>query len=252
MRKSFQTDWQGIHFSDIARTSSRKLAGPEFYQAFYEEFFKRYLNWDQLPTDWRRDKELCAEFILARGGSRRRILSIGCGLGIMEHHLRARAPGLELYIHEVAPAAWRWIGPEFPKDRKILGRIPECLPVGLRFDVIYLSTVDYAFSDKELTALLASLRPFLSGENAECLLISGNFQETPSTPAQTLLAAARRAKSFAAAALDALGLRARGQFWGWARTREEYGALLLSAGFNDVQDGFVDVGNDRRYWISGR
>ena len=42
MRKSFQTEWQDIPFSGFIKTSSGSLAGPEFYQAFYAEFFKRY------------------------------------------------------------------------------------------------------------------------------------------------------------------------------------------------------------------
>lgn len=252
MRKSFQTAWQDIAFSDFIKTSSWSLAGPEFYQAFYEEFFKRYQGWEQLPPSWRKEKERCAEFVLARRGVSSTIFSVGCGLGAMEHYMRAREPRLDLFIHEVAPSAWRWVGVEFPEQRKFLGLIPACLPEGLQFDLIYLSAVDYALGDDALVGLLAALRPFMRKAGGECLLISASFQAAPVTLVGKATSLVREMKAFAAAVGDICGVRPRGQFWGWTRTREDYQALIRRAGYGDIQDGFIDQDKNNHYWISGR
>lgn len=252
MRKSFQTEWQDILFSDFITTSSKGLAGPEFYQAFYTEFFKRYQNWEQLPSSWRKEKERCAQFVLARCDVDSKILSVGCGLGTMEHYIRIRNPSLDLFIHEVAPSAWRWVGAEFPEQRKFLGLIPACLPRGVQFDLIYLSTVDYALGDDVLVGLLAALRPFLSPRGGECLLISGSFQDTPATLKEKAISFVRVLKAFVAAALDSCGLRPRGQFWGWTRTQKDYQTLMRRAGYGDIRDGFVDRDKRVHYWIAGR
>ena len=146
----YQTSWQGIEFSSFSNPSSTNLAGPEFYQAFYEEFFRRYRNWEQLSPTWLKGKERCADFVLARSGVGAKILSVGCGLGAMEHYMHAQEPRHDLFIQEVAPTAWRWVGAEFTADRKYLGFIPACLPSGIQFDMVFLSSVDYALDDDAL------------------------------------------------------------------------------------------------------
>ena len=50
-----QSAWQDIQFSDIAGLSSRTLAGPELYQAFYEELVRRYHSWDQVSPTRRKE-----------------------------------------------------------------------------------------------------------------------------------------------------------------------------------------------------
>jgi len=252
MRRYHQTEWQDIQFSDFSRLSSTNLAGPTFYQAFYEEFFRRYQRWGQLSSDWLKQKERCAELVLARSGDGARILSVGCGLGTMEHYLHVRNPQLDLFIHEVAPSAWRWIDGEFAAERKFLGLIPGCLPDGIRFDLVYLSAVDYALDDGALVGLLAALRQFLAAPGGQCLLISASFQITPVSAAARVVSLLRRLKALAAAALDAFGLRPRGQFWGWLRTQEEYRSLLRRAGYGNIEDGFIEHEDQAQYWIAGR
>jgi hypothetical protein len=249
MRRTHQSQWQDIQFSDFAKLSSTKLAGPEFYQAFYKEFFTRYRNWEQLSPGWRMEKERCARFILAHAkGSK--ILSVGCGLGAMEHYLRAWEPQLDLSIHEVAPSAWHWIGQEFPDDHKFVGLIPACLPADVQFDLIYLSSIDYVLDDDAMIGLLSAIRPFLS-KNGQCLLISASFDEVPATLSQQVASLLREIKVCAATALDMCGLRPLGQFWGWSRTRREYQTLMQRAGYQDIEEGFIDSEKQEHYWISG-
>jgi hypothetical protein len=250
----YQTRWQDIQFSSFAELSSTNLAAPEFYQAFYEAFFRRYQNWGQLSEDWRGRKERCAELIVTRSRAGSKILSVGCGLGVMEHYLHAENPQLDLFIHEVAPAAWRWVGADFPDERKFLGTIPDCLPKDMRFDLVYLAAVDYALDDDALIGLLAAIKPFLigGGAGAGCLLISASFQDTPATLKDKAVSLVRGLATALSAVLDSCGLRSRGQFWGWSRTRDDYRSLLRRAGYGDIEDGFIDAGSRQQYWIAGR
>ena len=251
MKKFYQAEWQGIRFSDFTVLSSTNLAGPAFYQSFYDEFFKRYQGWEQLSSSWRKEKERCAEFILARSGTSSKVLSVGCGLGTMEHYIHAQQPELDLLIHEVAPSAWRWVENDFAKERKLLGLIPACLPSGMQFDLVYLCAVDYALSDDVLVDLLRAMRPVIKA-GGQCLLISASFQDTPATLRARISSLVQESKAFAAAALDVCGLRSRGQFWGWMRSQKEYQTLMRRAGYRDIDEGFVDPGKRAHYWISGR
>lgn len=251
MKKFYQTEWQGIPFASFARLSTTQLAGPEFYQSFYDEFFKRYQNWEQLSATWRMGKSRCADFILTRSGTNSTVLSIGCGLGAIEHFLRQKVPGLELFIHEVAPLAWRWIGPEFPANRKFNGPVPSSGTEVPEFDLVYLSAVDYSMDDKALTALLEAIRPLLKEEGGTCLLISASFEDAPKTIWQRVVDLARKLKAAGEELLCRMGLRSRGQFWGWTRSRDEYQALMLRAGYRDIRDGFIDPARRTHYWIQG-
>lgn len=251
MRRMYQTEWQDIQFADIFKLSSTELAGPEFYQAFYDEFFRRYRGWEQLSPAWRESKELWARFVLSRYKAGGRVLSVGCGLGAIEHYMHSQNQQLELFIHDVAPSAWRWIGAEFAEERKFLGMIPACLPDGIRFKLIYLAAVDYALDDGSLVALLAALRLCLGNGGGQCLLISASFQDTPVTIKERALSLARELKTRSEPVLKICGLRSHGQFWGWSRTQKDYQSLMRRADFHAIEDGFIDPDKRTHYWIAG-
>ena len=63
---------------------------------------------------------------------------------------------------------------------------------------------------------------------------------------------ARLSSENLATALALLGLRHRGQFWGWVRTADEYDRLMRAAGYGDIGDGCIDPINSASYWIAGR
>ncbi|MDQ6770956.1 MAG: class I SAM-dependent methyltransferase [Gemmatimonadota bacterium] len=247
MRKIYQTEWQGVPFSSFANPSSKKLAGADFYEAFYVEFFKRYESWDQLPPKWRKTKKTWANFIATRTRNRSTVLSVGCGLGIVERYLSAQTPQIDLTIHEIAPSSRRWVEDEFNADRKLTGTIPECFPEDVQFDLVYLGTVDYALDDDKLVSLLSALRGYIAQPNGECLLISASLERTPETFSEL----ARSLKELAKGVLSKFGLYSRGQFWGWARSRTEYQSLMRRAGYRDIRDGFIDSERRAHYWIAG-
>ncbi|MCK9376408.1 MAG: hypothetical protein M0P73_09670 [Syntrophobacterales bacterium] len=159
------------------------------------------------------------------------------------------APGpCNLEITEVAEAALRWIKPELPPDRVHLGPFPRCIPAGRRFDLIYLSAVDYCLDTPDFIGLLSGVASCLT-PGGKCLLLSASFDQ-PLPPWQRTV---RAAKQVAAVLLGAVKLYDRGQFWGWLRTREDYRQAFSQAGYVGIKDGLT--GGERgpeTYWIEGR
>jgi hypothetical protein len=251
LRRFYQHNWQGIHFRDFAKLSSTQLATAEFYDKFYEELFRRYNTWEELTPAWRAEKAAIARFVLCRLRPDGSVLSVGCGLGAVEHFIREQAPETNLSIHEVAPSAWRWIRCEVPESRQFLGWLPDCLPSGLRFDLIYLSAVDYAMEDSALVSLLAALRGHLT-ERGSCMLFSASFERQRPGLAGACTQAVLRLRDIVEAAMDWGGLRHRGQFWGWMRTTTDYRRVMLAAGYSDIEEGWIDSARPGSYWIAGR
>ena len=59
-------------------------------------------------------------------------------------------------------------------------------------------------------------------------------------------------KDIIKAVLDILGIRSRGQFWGWMRTRKEYQRIMAKAGFINIVDGFIMKDRQTTYYIIGK
>ena len=59
-------------------------------------------------------------------------------------------------------------------------------------------------------------------------------------------------KEMVKAVLDFIGLRSRGQLWGWKRTNNEFYYLMQNTGFNTVDNGSIENGDLRIYWFSGK
>ena len=116
---------------------------------------------------------------------------------------------------------------------------------GEKFDLIYLSAVDYAIPDADLIDLIASLRSRLRREGT-LLIISASYLDEP-----TWRQFVGKAKDVVKWILDTLGIRHRGQFWGWMRSRAEYQNLMRKAKLLSIKDGFVDTPNQKTYWIKG-
>ncbi len=183
-----------------------------------------------------------------------RALAVGCGLGIIEHHILQGTWYPNLCIHEVAAAAWKWISAEVPAKQRFLGLIPGCLPTNAKFDLVYLATIDYALDDRTLIPLLASIKTFLPDGTrpGRCLIILASFYEGSTSFRSQLSELLKTFKTAIASLLALFGATSQGQLWGWKRTREEYRALMRKAGYSDIQDGFISNSPGAAYWISGK
>ena len=92
--------------------------------------------------------------------------------------------------------------------------------------MIYLSAVDYALNEKELIQLLTQLKERLKN-NGQLVMISASYLDQKFVLSRTV-------KEIVKMLLDISGLRSRGQFWGWMRSRKDYQKLMNSSGFRNL------------------
>lgn len=247
MKKFYQTEWQSISFFSVHRLSSTTLAGPEFYNAFYRTLFAKYPNYDALDADWRRTKDEISDWLAATLPDGCRVLSVGCGLGYMEQRLwRKHGNRIELHVQDYASEGIRWLRQVLPADRIHDGGREVCTQSEEdNYDLIYLSAVDYALPDDDLIGLLTELRSRLRN-GREIMIISASFLDD--SFGQQII---RSVKEPVKWVLETIGLRHRGQFWGWMRSKGEYQNIMRAAGLASVTDGFFETSHQRTYWIKG-
>lgn len=252
MRRFYQESWQGIPFTSFSHISFFRLAESRFYSTFYEELFRRYKSWEDLPAVWRRNKDKSADWIsrqidaatASESDSPPRVLSIGSGVGYMEKTLLEQRPDIELHINEPSTVGMKWIRKLLPADRIYIGSPALCIPPDRTFDIVYLSAVDYGIPTRELTRLMEQLASQLT-PNGRLLCISASLLQEDSF----IGALVNSMKNVIRGMLHYVGIRKQ-QFWGWRRTQKEYRALFEHAGLTDIADGILDDGFES-YWIKG-
>ncbi len=246
MKRFWQKEWHGIRFDSFATLSATRLAGSEFYSAFYRQLFRRYSGYEDLEAGWRSDKQDIADWLARRVRRGARVLSVGAGLGYVEHCLNSAQAGVfELHAQDFAGDALAWLRKELPDSR--IHCTLEQQTRGGPYDLIYLSAVDYALDTEELVAMLEALRGQLRADGS-AILISASFWEPPPLMRRVKEAAKDAVKSI----LGALGLYHRGQFWGWQRSQAEYRDLFVRAGYRTIADGFIQTRSQRIYYIEGK
>ena len=116
-----------------------------------------------------------------------------------------------------------------------------------KYDLIYLSAVDYALADNELVMLLSQLKDLLL-PNGQIMMISASFLDE--SPSEKLIHAA---KEIVKCLLLQLRLRSSEihQFWGWMRTRDEYRSIMHQAGLVFVTDNLFMTRHQKTYYIKG-
>lgn len=246
MRKAYQKEWHNITFDSFAEVSSSKIADATFYTLFYKAFFQKYNNWDELNSSWITDKISLVNFLIDAGNLHKgsKILSIGCGIGIMEKELIDQ--GYNIEVTEVSQGPLVWLKKYLPDSRIHIGFFPACLPYGCCYDLIYLSAIDYVFNNNDLIKLLISVSERLS-HGGKCLLFSVSF-DYKANMLNNLLSTS---KSIANYFLYKMGLKKQGQFWGYIRSDSEFRSIMQKSGFTNIIDGLVDYRTRSNYWIEG-
>lgn len=249
MERFYQTEWQGIEFKEITTISETKLPGSAFYDAFYQELFKRYGNFSELDKSWQQKKKELADWILLQIKDNAKILSVGCGLGYMEFCIhRQHHTKVDLHVSDFASHALKWLQLELPS--KNIHYIENKDRHDETYDLIYLSAVDYAVSTRSMIRLLSEQRTRLR-PNGSCIMISASYLENNG---KLILQAITGVRNSIKTILTAIGIykRANCQFWGWKRTRHEYQRMVLDAGYKEFEDGFIETDNQKTYFIKGR
>lgn len=255
MRRFYQESWLGIPFTAFAGVSFFRLADSRFYSSFYEELFRRHKSWDNLPPEWLETKKKDAEWLIEQirlnlafrpaDAPPYRVLSIGSGTGLMEWLILQAIPNLELYVNEPSTIGMKWTKTFIPAERIFIGFPPACLPADIKYDLIYLSAVDYAFSRRSFERLLETLRGQLE-KGGELLCLSASLLQEDSFIGGLV----NVLKNIIRCILHFSGIR-RQQFWGWRRTSKEYVKLFRKAGFNDIASGRLQDPSES-FWIKGK
>ena len=247
MKPIYVKQWHGITLSSIRRFNINKIPEVGFYADFYEKFFKIHHSWEDLEPDWVDHKINSAKFIQTRLAGRKRSLSIGCGIGVIEKYLlESGVRGLE--IHEISKEALRWIRPLFEKEAVHFGRLQESMGTSGEYDYIFLSVVDYCLDEQEWAGLLREVRGLLSS-TGRCLVITPTIHLSQFEFSEMILWIKFKIKIF----LSGLGIYDLGQLVGYRRNKSEFRDAMISAGFNIREEGFLgrDAMFSKTYWIEG-
>ena len=229
MRKQFQDSWHGIKFETFSTSTKIDVPNNDFYEKFYQEFFKRYSSFDSLPDSYLEKKKDTVRVIRELLNDKEHVLSIGCGLGIIEYLLLRNEP-LETRLTGIEPSknALKWIEEEelFPV---INGYFPTALSETIcNFDFAYARAMEYHFTDTEYVDFLTSIRHFGIPEFA---IISAS----PDRNNLEFLF-----KYYVKKALASVGVLNLGQFWGYLRTPDEHVRAFEKAGFHHILTKQID------------
>lgn len=158
-KKFWQSEWHNIQFKELdVSTSMFKLATAEFYEKFYQEFFKRHQSYSDLDPHHKEIKAATGKEILEyihRGDS---VLSYGFGSGYVESKMLEIREDFSLECFERSSTMSSWFAALHPSIR--LHFQSDSLKT---YDLIYLVQITYAMSkvdiDETFSRLINNLAP---------------------------------------------------------------------------------------------
>lgn len=230
MQKQFEYEWFGLPFYKLNKISQTKQADTQFYDAFYQEFFKKYQSVSELPKPWLESKKKVAEELYLKIKSKRNILSIGCGFGFIEGHILKKWDG-KLTGIEPSKFANKWLA-KIHGLNSLTGTFPQVFGsknnAEWQFDLAYCSGIDYLFTQDQYIAFLQSIKKF---GIQDLILTELSFHHG---------SIKNNCKNGAKAILGAIGIkrynRKYQQFWGYQRKYSEHLDALRLSGFRIISD----------------
>lgn len=235
MIKMFQSNWFGIDFATFTDPDPSKQADEAFYDLFYEQFFKKFNSYDELPLEWKAHKSSLANFIFSHVQYKKATLSIGCGNGYIENELSKMKFSGTLTAIEPSITASRWLK-DNEKITLIHGYFPDALKTHTSFDFAYMSYIEYVFQDEAYVNILKEIKAY---PIHEFLLVGASTY--PSTVSFLV-------KHILKTVLIRLGV-IKGQLWGYQRSLEEHLSIFQQAGYENVEHGKL---SDGTLWIKAR
>lgn len=229
MIKLYQFSWLGINFSQLRlKKSSRFLANKYFYSLFYKSLFKKYKNLYQLPNVWLKHKLNVAKFVkrFCRKEFKKRkikILSIGCGLGLIENYLHRE--GFIITATENQKISTKFLNKNinFIKTDNLKKFNKK------NFDAILVCGIDYVFNNHEYRNFLIEIKKM----NFKYLIITDIIIRSKLSVYLNYL------KSV----IKYLYL---GQFWGWIRNENEH--LEIFSKTNLYLKNFKKMADSENYY----
>tara|TARA_Y100000590_G_scaffold341488_1_gene389670 strand:- start:3814 stop:4581 length:768 start_codon:yes stop_codon:yes gene_type:complete len=224
----WQNEWFYINFSNLGiKIYSNKLPDNNFYSTFYEKLFEKYKNFEDLPLEWKSDKELTAIQISKEIPTNAHIFSFGCGTGYIEKIISEKREDIKLVAFDYSKIASKWIINDLEKVT-----YTENLDQSHKFDVIYICQVLYALSTQDCINILTKLKKILK-DNGKIVIVNSSC--TPSengNPVNQPNIFYEKIKLFLKPhymLLKNLISKKKFQFWGWERDNKEIKNILLNA-----------------------
>lgn len=210
--------------------SRHRLPDAPFYANFYKEFYSRFEGFDDLPDWYLEEKSAIAKDILAKLRGAKRLLSIGCGNGLIEKYIVERSD-VRIDAMEVSLDSARWL--EGVENITLYeGVFPQGISNPGSYDLVYGSNVDYLFDNK---GYVEFLRTVYDAGVTRFLL-----HQMIVDPSDLQVPLQKKAKQSVGRVLTRLGLYEKGRLWGYRRTIEEHLECFKHAGFSNMQWGCVD------------
>ena len=202
----YQNQWFGINFKNLnTKKHLFKSADKNFYTNFYKEFKKKFKCINSLPSSYKEEKNLLADFLLENYFDKT-ILSYGSGLGIIEQQLFESK--VDITCYDSAKNA-NFLVKDFLEYKKTLPQV--------KYDVIYFSYVLYSMNKSEINNLLFSLKNILQ-INGELVIF---FSERKKVDLKSILRIIK------------IILFGKGefQFWGYERNSNFYISSFKNCGY---------------------
>lgn len=233
--KMFQEKWHEIYFKDIdLKLSITKKADLNFFNKFYEKFFLKYNNFEDLNSNWLKNKKKTAQAISQIIDNGYEILSYGCGIGYIEQELYHCRKHLKIDCYDFIKESSKWL----EKSQSIT--TISSLNNLKKYDVILLVQVIYALEDQEILETLNKLKKYLKPSGKIIAVNSSIYNHENETKKNTSLF-----KQFIKLLKDFLRpfylkiLRKKNvQFWGYERGNQTYKKLFSKADFI-IKENFV-------------
>jgi SAM-dependent methyltransferase len=241
LRRFYQNEWLGLKLVDVSKTSLFRRAGIRFYDSFYQNFFAKYNYYDDLPKQYVEKKLQVAKHLLPFLRNKSRILSIGCGIGLVEKNLADLLKQENFFKNELdqkmvalepSKKSMRWMDSDLIKPVK--GFFPAAIDGYEDFDFAYAILLDYSLDDFEYLSLLKNIVNYGITEVYFAVSVGSS------------LSFYQKLKEIVLIFLSVIKLKNYGQFWGYLRTLNEHLFLFKKAGFSDISSGQY---NDGQYWI---
>jgi hypothetical protein len=228
-----QSEWLGINFLETnLNLNPKTIANSYFYSQFYKVLEEKYNCINQLPKEWLKGKRDTAKALSEIIKKNSKILSYGCGIGVVEKYLIEEFNYSPIFGFDIAkPNKLNYSSNDFIQIK----RIEEIKQVS--FDCIYLCQVLYAFDKNETILLLQKLNSLLKVGGLLILIHSSiadleNGISKIQTPKNRIISKIRRmSKRILGGEIEN---KASEQGWGYARNNEFYELLITASGFNTI------------------
>ncbi|MDC3148156.1 class I SAM-dependent methyltransferase [Prochlorococcus sp. AH-716-I07] len=223
-QKIFIRSWNGFY------PLKKKLDKSEFsnyYKTYYSNYEKNNIN---SSTPWLSNKIKISREIAAIISPFKKILSVGCGNGLIEKNLLKELPsdifikGIDPYINKSQELNLSNIKIE---KKSIFHKSLS------KYDVVFMNTVDYCLDDKQYKRIVKRIRSLSKNGLLMSQLLSPNLDY--------LCSIKYKISTF----LKSIPISPY-VFWGWHRTLDEHLSLLKESGYNEFNVGMHYSGS---YWI---